>query len=480
MADVLKTRRNDAPLLFLLRLTDPVIAVGAAVGITTLYHGAPASFMALTVFAGILTPLLFALLDLYKSETESRFSREAGQLLVGWTATMLVLGVAILAFEKTNVLGGSSLIELGRHPLFWAWAAAVPATMLALRLSLKTLRRSVRGCALSRRRALVLGADEPARRLLGHLEANACLGYEPLGILDDLAANDEVGGEGTWLHGAKILGAPERLAEIVDEYGVEAVLIPMGSRNAARLQHITELLGDTTADAFLVPDISESSLGSPRPCDVAGLPAVALNGSPCHDDTSQVLKWIEDKVFAALIILMISPILATIAVAIKLDSRGPVIFRQKRHGFNGELFTVFKFRTMSVQEDGCDVKQACKNDPRVTKVGAFLRRTSLDELPQFFNVLTGGMSIVGPRPHAISHTEMYRKQINTYMHRLRVKPGITGWAQINGYRGETQTVDKMRKRIEHDLYYIRNWSLLLDLKIIIKTAFTGFSGGNAY
>ena len=192
------------------------------------------------------------------------------------------------------------------------------------------------------------------------------------------------------------------------------------------------------------------------------------------------MKRIEDICVASAILMLISPLLLCIAIAIKLDSKGPVFFKQIRYGLNGKPILVYKFRSMSVMENGADVKQAVKNDPRVTKVGSFLRKTSLDELPQFINVVLGNMSVVGPRPHAAAHNEEYRKLITGYMLRHKVKPGITGLAQIRGWRGETDTLDKMEKRVECDLEYIRTWSLLLDIKIIFLTVFKGFINKAAY
>jgi len=178
-------------------------------------------------------------------------------------------------------------------------------------------------------------------------------------------------------------------------------------------------------------------------------------------------------------LLLFAPLMLSIALAIKIDSRGPVLFRQRRHGFNHRIIDIFKFRTMTVTENGDHIDQARKNDPRVTRVGKFLRRTSLDELPQLFNVLRGEMSLVGPRPHALAHNQLYRDQLDRYASRHCVKPGMTGWAQINGLRGPTEDPEKMRLRVRMDLYYIENWSLWLDLKIIAATPFVGFIHPNA-
>ena len=214
---------------------------------------------------------------------------------------------------------------------------------------------------------------------------------------------------------------------------------------------------------------------------VGGLPVINVFQKPLSG-WGLIQKGFEDRLLAAFILTLISPLLFIIAALIKLDSKGPILFRQKRYGFNNEVIEVLKFRSMYT--DRCapegEVAQATKYDPRVTRVGRFIRRTSLDELPQFVNVLMGTMSIVGPRPHAVSHNEQYAGVIDEYLARHRVKPGITGWAQVNGLRGETETLDKMEQRVRYDLYYIENWSLLFDLRIIFRTLFVGFSDPNAY
>jgi putative colanic acid biosynthesis UDP-glucose lipid carrier transferase len=224
---------------------------------------------------------------------------------------------------------------------------------------------------------------------------------------------------------------------------------------------------------YLVPDIFLFDLIQARMDHVGGLPVLAVCETPFYG-VNGIVKRVSDIVLASLILVLIAPILAAVALGVKLSSPGPAIFRQRRYGLNGQDVVVYKFRSMTVAEDGAVVKQATKNDSRVTPFGAFLRRTSLDELPQFINVLQGRMSIVGPRPHAIAHNEMYRKLIKSYMVRHKVRPGITGWAQVNGLRGETETVEKMRARIEYDLDYLRNWSLGLDLRIIWQTIFVVF------
>ncbi|WP_372739244.1 exopolysaccharide biosynthesis polyprenyl glycosylphosphotransferase, partial [Neptunomonas sp.] len=218
------------------------------------------------------------------------------------------------------------------------------------------------------------------------------------------------------------------------------------------------------------PDIFALNLLNHSVREVAGVPLISLNESPLTScRVSIVIKGIMDRVLALAGLLMLSPLLIAIAILVKRSSPGPVFFKQQRHGFDGQLIEIYKFRSMQLHNDAEVVQQATKQDPRVTKVGKFIRKSSIDELPQLFNVLNGSMSLVGPRPHAVSHNNYYSDKINAYLARHRIKPGITGLAQIEGYRGETETLDKMQKRVELDLVYINNWSLLLDIKILIKT-----------
>jgi putative colanic acid biosynthesis UDP-glucose lipid carrier transferase len=216
-----------------------------------------------------------------------------------------------------------------------------------------------------------------------------------------------------------------------------------------------------------------------RLSNVGDIDAISVFESP-HYGVQTYFKRTFDILFSASALVLLSPLLLVIALAVRLTSKGPAIFKQNRYGLDGKQIGVYKFRSMKVLENSDNVVQATKDDQRVTPLGALLRRTSLDELPQFLNVLRGEMSVVGPRPHAVAHNEHYRNRVAFYMLRHKVKPGITGWAQVNGWRGETDTLDKMEKRVEFDLHYIRNWSLWWDVKIIIKTLFKGFGGKNVY
>ena len=260
---------------------------------------------------------------------------------------------------------------------------------------------------------------------------------------------------------------------------VDYVFLSYGSHEQQKIISAIRALEDSTASVYLVPDLLLSDLLGSRWIMLGDTPLVVINDHPFYGGW-WALKKIEDLVLGSLILLLTLPLMAVIAIVIKLSSPGPVLFKQRRHGLNGEVIKIFKFRTMTSLEDGDVIVQATQQDTRITKIGKFLRRHSLDELPQFFNVLEGTMSIVGPRPHALAHNEHYRQLISGYMQRHKVKPGITGWAQAHGLRGETETVDKMQKRVEYDLYYINHWSIGLDLKIILLTIFNGFKGKTAY
>lgn len=293
-------------------------------------------------------------------------------------------------------------------------------------------------------------------------------------------------GEGFSIGGVSRVVDPLTDTEIVNlvariaDSGAREVWICMPMEMGSTVKGLMYALRNETAEVRFFPRFSDSLLLNHRVSHVLGMYSVDLSVTP-FNGPALLLKRLEDLLIGSVIAVLIAPVCVLIAVAIKVTSPGPVLFKQYRMGINGKRFKVYKFRSMKIhQEEGGVITQACKNDSRVTRVGAFLRRTSLDELPQFYNVLQGRMSIVGPRPHALSHNEYYKDLVESYMRRHKVKPGITGWAQVNGLRGETDTLDKMRRRVEHDLWYIDNWSLGLDLRIIFLTIVKGFINKNAY
>jgi len=260
---------------------------------------------------------------------------------------------------------------------------------------------------------------------------------------------------------------------------IDHIYITLPLRAEIRINQLIQELADSTVSVNIVPDFFTFNLIQSKWSNVQGIPVVSVFDTP-FSSLDGATKRIEDLLLCSIILPLIAIPMLIIAAAIKLTSPGPVIFKQKRYGIKGEQIEVWKFRSMSVCENGDTIKQATANDSRVTPLGAFLRRTSLDELPQFINVLQGTMSVVGPRPHAVAHNEYYRKQIQGYMLRHKVKPGITGQAQINGCRGETDTIEKMEARVHHDLEYLRHWSLWLDVKIVFLTILKGFVSNQAY
>jgi putative colanic acid biosynthesis UDP-glucose lipid carrier transferase len=276
-----------------------------------------------------------------------------------------------------------------------------------------------------------------------------------------------------------ILGSLAQLADYAKRNRVDLIYLALPMASQPRIMKLLDELHDTTASLYFAPDIFLFDLIQARMDSIGGIPVVAVCETPFYGFDGLV-KRASDIVIAAAALVVLMPAMIALAIAIKLTSPGPVIFRQRRYGLDGREIVVYKFRTMRVTEDGGVIRQATRDDPRITPLGAVLRRLSLDELPQFVNVLQGRMSVVGPRPHAVAHNEMYRKLIKSYMVRHKVRPGITGWAQVNGLRGETESLEKMRMRIEHDLDYLRNWSLRLDLAIIWRTVFVVWKRDNAY
>jgi len=278
---------------------------------------------------------------------------------------------------------------------------------------------------------------------------------------------------------AERLGGLKDIADHVQANGIHEVYITLPLGSQPRIVALMEAIQGTTASLYFVPDVFGISIIQGRLQDMNGVPVVGICETP-FTGINELSKRVFDIAVASIILVLIAPILLAVAVGVKLSSPGPVIFKQRRNGLDGEEIIVYKFRSMRAMDNGEVVKQATKGDPRITRFGAFLRKTSLDELPQFINVLQGRMSIVGPRPHAVAHNESYRKLIKAYMVRHKVRPGITGWAQVNGCRGETETLDKMQARVEYDLEYLRNWSVGLDVSIIFRTIRLVLFDRNAY
>ena len=358
--------------------------------------------------------------------------------------------------------------------LLVGWSVATPLVQWALVAIGTAILRHLASLPESRRPAVVIGAGRMGMRVAQMPRDRKAFGHDLLGFFDDRSA-DRV----NLPRDALLLGALKLLPEFIEQHGVKDVFITLPLTSQPRIQSLLESLQNTTASIHFVPDIFGVSVIQGRLEDMGGIPVVGLMVAP-FTGINGVVKRISDIVLATLILILISPILVALAIGVKLSSPGPVIFRQRRTGLDGEIIEVFKFRSMRTTDDGAVVVQATRGDPRITRFGAIIRRTSLDELPQFVNVLQGRMSIVGPRPHAVAHNEQYRRLVKAYMARHKVKPGITGWAQVNGLRGETETLEKMAARIEYDLEYLRNWSLGLDLLIIARTVKLVFFDRDAF
>ncbi|QHF02898.1 MULTISPECIES: undecaprenyl-phosphate glucose phosphotransferase [Pseudomonas syringae group] len=405
--------------------------------------------------------------QLYGSWRGERILRELTKVFNYWALTFIIL----LSVDYL-VLNRDKLPDDGQM----TWFALVLAILCGYRLLIRLLLHSLRRHGFNTRRVAIVGTGQVGERLAQSISSAPWMGLNLLGFYDSNPQQMQLGRQRRRL---PVLGNLEQLIDDAREGRIDKVYITLAFSAEPHLRELITGLSDTTVSVYLIPDVFMFELLHARSESINGLASISIFDSPM-DGAWSLVKRAEDILLSSLILMLIALPLLLIALAIKLTSPGPVLFRQRRYGLDGRPIMVWKFRSMNVQENGDVVRQATRNDTRITPLGAFLRRTSLDELPQFFNVLRGDMSIVGPRPHAVAHNEQYRKQVSGYMLRHKVKPGITGWAQINGWRGETDTLDKMRKRVEFDLEYIEHWSIWLDLKIILLTLFKGFLNKNAF
>ncbi len=405
---------------------------------------------------------------LYRPTLRSASAKvEIGKVWTSWALTPPLLLTLAFAMKASDAY--SRAVTL-------LWFALTPVVLSLVRYGTRRLHGELYRRGVATRTVHIVGATKMGALIAQRIMDDPSSGLRVQGYFDDRDVER--------LHPMPVsLGEPmgklDELLAIARKGQVDVVYIALPLRAESRISEIVRRLADSTASVYVVADFLVFDLVHAQWSNVQGLPVVSVFESPFYG-VNGWLKRFEDIVLGCLILLLISPAMALIALGVKLSSAGPVFFRQRRYGLNGEEIRVLKFRTMTVLEDGPDVKQAVKGDQRITRFGAFLRRTSLDELPQFINVMSGEMSIVGPRPHAVAHNEMYRRMIHGYMLRHKVKPGITGWAQVNGWRGETDTLEKMEQRINHDLHYIQNWGLLFDIKIIVKTVFGAGTRQNAY
>ncbi|MGV1017814.1 MAG: undecaprenyl-phosphate glucose phosphotransferase [Fluviibacter phosphoraccumulans] len=413
-------------------------------------------YLQLLAVALLLAVIVFNKFGFYSAWRNSSLASEMRTVTVGWGAVMVAL---TLFFFLTK-----SGAEFSR---VWAvlWFGLGLCGLLVVRVVLRQFLRWLRRKGYNQRKILIVGKEPLMGDLATRLSKAPWMGLSVVGRYTLVAEADV---------DSAALNAQ------INDLDVDQVWIALPLKAEPVVQGVITALSLSPVEIRYVPDLFGFRLFSHSVSEVAGLPVINLSSTPM-EGFNRVVKEIEDRVLAMLILLLISPVLLCIAIGVKLSSPGPVFFRQQRNGWGGKPIHVLKFRSMVVHQEAAGaVTQASKLDTRITPFGAFLRQTSLDELPQFWNVLTGEMSIVGPRPHAVAHNDQYKVLVDDYMLRHRVKPGITGWAQVNGYRGETDTLDKMQKRVEYDLYYIEHWSLWLDLKIIVMTVFKGFVNKNAY
>jgi len=411
----------------------------------------------------ILWPFIFKNMGLYKQRRITSIISEIFDVTKASTLAVIILVSATYFIRKA---------EYSRLVFFYFWISSI--LLLGIeRFIVRESLRSFRQKGYNFRRVLIVGAGDLGIRVLKKITSNPWAGLKVVGLIDDNIKIDEL------IEGHKIIGKTKNIREIIKEHNVDQVFVALPVQAYKRLTYVVNSLSDETVTVRIVPDLYQTMTLNAGIEDFDGMPLINLTESPMYG-WSVILKRLSDMLVATIALLITSPLLLLISVIIKLTSSGPVLFKQRRYGLDGREITVYKFRSMSVCEDGDDIPQAQKSDPRITPFGTFLRKTSLDELPQFLNVLQGRMSVVGPRPHAVTHNEEYKKVVKSYMLRHKVKPGITGWAQVNGWRGETDTLEKIEKRVEHDLYYIENWSVWLDIKIMWLTIWKGFIHKHAY
>ncbi len=402
-------------------------------------------------------------LELYKENRSLPLRQEIKKIIIAWGCSLTVL-ILVAQF--------SHFITPLNEENFLLWCIAVPVELISWHVIKNRIVRSARKMGRNTRKVGIIGATRLGGELLDVFKTEDWMGIDFIGFFDDRnPTRDEVK--------QVISGEIKELVGKAKMGEVDIIYITLALKAEDRIKSILAELSDTTASVYYVPDLFVFDLLRSNISYIKGIPVFSVHDTPFYG-VDGAAKRAFDIIVGFFILILISIPMLLIAIAVKVSSPGNVLFKQRRYGFRGEKITVWKFRSMSVAEDGDNVQQAQKNDPRVTKLGAFLRRTSLDELPQFINVLQGRMSIVGPRPHAVAHNEIYRGQIHGYMLRHKVKPGITGLAQISGFRGETDTLDKMEGRVKYDLQYIRNWSLWGDFKIVFFTVFKGFSGDKVY
>lgn len=452
----------------LARFADVVCIIAANVAAVWFYQAA--QWRTDDTVATLLAVLGFMLVaettGLYQTWRGAPIPKELMRVWGTWVPVIpMLLGVAFLLKQSDQFSRVTTI----------TWFLLAPVAMNVARVAARLTLRRLRAAGRNQKRVAIVGVTEIGEMLARRIRSTPWLGMELVGFFDDRTPDrlpDLPGRD-------QLLGSIDDAIARARTGDVDVIYMALPMRAEARVQQLLRQLADSTASVYMVPDFFVFDLLHGRWSSLGDLPVISIFETPFYG-VDGALKRVEDVILGTLAVLVASPVMIVTAILIKLTSPGPVFFKQRRYGLNGEVIEVLKFRSMRVMENGAKVTQATKEDPRITPIGRIMRRTSIDELPQLFHVVTGKMSLVGPRPHAVAHNEEYRKRIQGYMLRHKVKPGLTGWAQVNGWRGETDTLEKMEKRIEHDLEYIRRWGLMFDVWIIFLTVFGRKVRQNAY
>jgi putative colanic acid biosynthesis UDP-glucose lipid carrier transferase len=447
-------------------LVPPILAIGMLFGLTFMYGAKfDEELRVLAVLIAILAPMVFKRPELTTLTILPRWGTIAFSCILRWLL-LLALLFAIGYATRTSA-------EFPRRVVL-TWAFVTPVPLIFVSIAVNEIVRRFMLAPSNMRLAVVAGFNDVSQVLLQRIQADPGLGLRVVGFFDDRSVERlGLGSRG------ELLGGLSDLPDYVQTHKTDVIFIALPMRQVQRVVDLLDEMRDTTASIYFVPDIFVMDLIQSRTADISGVPVVAMCETPFQGSRG-VVKRFMDVAISTVALILLAPFLLVIGLLIKSGSPGPVIFRQRRYGLDGQIIDVYKFRTMTVTEDGARIQQVTRNDARVTPIGRFLRRHSIDELPQLFNVLEGSMSLVGPRPHAVAHNEEYRRLIKGYMIRHKVLPGITGLAQINGCRGETARLEDMKARIEYDLDYLRQWKPTLDIKILFRTALQVLGDRKAY
>ncbi len=457
---------GELPALALLKeLLNPTIVVLALL-LSTLLHDQPFTgpYRVLAVLAFIVAIEVMGRPRLEPLDSAPWLLPDMRRLVWQWSCAVALLLLVGFLLKVSDVFSRKILLT---------WFMVTPVALLSAQLVARRAMGWLARQGTITRRQVVVGANERGCELAARLAEDPSQGVVQ-GFFDDRGVERLPG-----VSAERLLGRFGDLADYVRSHGIHVIYICLPLSAQPRIRALLEELRDTTASIYFVPDLFAFDLIQARFGQIKGLPLLAICETP-FCGLNGVIKRMSDIVLASVALLLTAPIMIAIAIAVQRSSPGPILFRQRRYGLEGEEFDVYKFRTMTVCENGAQIRQARPDDPRVTPVGRFLRRTSLDELPQLFNVLKGTMSLVGPRPHAVAHNEHYRRLVSGYMLRHKVRPGITGWAQVNGLRGETANLERMHQRVQFDLDYLRHWSLAFDFMILLRTALIVIRDDNAY